>query len=74
MEFLVNEMDKNQLDVLFFDAVSFYDSEALEEMFPSFKTNYTYERKTALDGVYTGQEILALFHRLNCYRMSGKAD
>ena len=70
LEFLSNEMDKDRLDVLFFDAEAFYESEKLEEMFPSFKTNYTYKRSAALDGIYTGQEILALFRKINGYRVS----
>ncbi len=47
--------ERDNLDLLFFEAESFYDSEELEKEFPKFKT--LYHRKKAYEGVYQGKDL-----------------
>ena len=49
----------NQLDLLFFEASSFFESADLESRFPQYKT--AYDRQEAFPAVYSGEELYIRF-------------
>lgn len=53
---LVDQMEKDSLDLLCFDARPMYENEELEEEFPGFK--HSYERRKCYSGVLNGPEML----------------
>lgn len=59
---------KYDLDMLFFDAVPFYENKDLEETYASFKSYYT--TKVDLSFPRTGQQMLLDTLRLHAYRTS----
>lgn len=65
---LYERMEKDNLDILYFDAESFFESDELKEKF-GFYSNY-YTRKGKYPDVYTGKQLLALMHPNNDFRQS----
>lgn len=55
LEKIYRYAEENNLDLLFFEGTSFYESKSLELRFPQYKTAYT--RKNAYPRVYTGEEL-----------------
>lgn len=54
-EIILEQAENNQLDLLFFEGTTFYESPELEEKHPRFKTLYM--RNNAYPGVYTGEDL-----------------
>lgn len=52
---IYGKCEKEGLDLLFFEADSFYESEELERRFPEYKK--LYHRKRQYPGIYTGEEM-----------------
>lgn len=52
---IYGKCEKEALDLLFFEADSFYESEELERQFPEFKK--LYHRKRQYPDIYTGEEL-----------------
>ena len=60
-DILYNCAEQNQLDVLYFEGTSFYESIELEEQFPQYK--YVYNRKEAYPKVYSGEDLYIKFRK-----------
>lgn len=65
---IFNRAMEADLDALFFDGATFYDSEELAEQFKSFKTTYT--RALSHEECVSGIEMFKQFKRENTYRVS----
>lgn len=70
LEFLYNEARYDQLDVLYFDAITFYESNELKDKHSNYIKGYNYERVEELGDVYSGYEMMNEFQRINGYRVS----
>ena len=64
---LINWADNAQLDILFFDADTLYDSEDLKEQFPAFES--TYKRMVAHKECVHGTELFKQFKQEGTYRV-----
>ena len=61
LQIIFEQCEKDDLDLLFFEGDSFYESEGLEEKFPEFKS--LYHRKEVYPEVYRGEELYVKFRR-----------
>lgn len=68
LEELYCKASQENLDVLYFDAISFYDEEELTEKYGSLATYYL--RSKAYSQVYTGAELFTLLYNAKEYRPS----
>lgn len=68
LKVLFHQMEKNNLDIIYFSAESFYDTHELEEMFSEFKNNYGH--KAEENRIYTGKEIFVKFREDEDYIVS----
>ena len=68
LEYLYNYSNENTLDVLYFDGTSFYESEELEELKPSYKEYYI--RKFDYSECKTGPDLLVEMKKNGEYRQS----
>lgn len=68
LEYLFDESEKNNLDVLYFDAKSVYENGDLENTKSSYKTYY--DRPGKYQGVYKGVELFAQMLNDGTYRPS----
>lgn len=64
---LINWADSAQLDILFFDADTLYDSEDLKERFPAFES--TYKRTIAHKECVHGTKLFKQFKKEGTYRV-----
>lgn len=67
-ERLADTMEKQDLDLLYFDAESFYESSDLAENHPWFQ--WGYKRSCAYNEIYDGAELMSLFCRHGDYVQS----
>lgn len=67
-EKLLPQCELDQLDILYFDAKSVYDSPELEIQMGEFKN--TYKRPKPLATNVTGEELFITLHQLKSYRVS----
>lgn len=68
LDYLYTEAQKCNLDVLYFDASTFYENESLAEKYSGMAN--TYLRKEEYSNVVSGTELLEIFQRNNEYRVS----
>lgn len=68
LEYCYNELFKNELDVLYFDAEVFFDNLFVKEMHRI--PEDTYKREKSYDSIYTGLELFRIFKFQNKYRVS----
>lgn len=68
LEYCYNELLKNELDVLYFDAEVFFDNLFVKEMHRI--PENTYKREKSYDSIYTGLELFNIFKFQNKYRVS----
>ena len=68
LEEIYDKASKNKLDVLYYDADSFFESEKLEQEKGEYK-NY-YKRKEEYSEVYSGQQLFSLMRNKGEYRAS----
>jgi len=65
LEYLYYEAKNNELDILYFDGESFYESEKLKKQFGQNDCCY---RKKEYSEVYSGEELYALMRKDNVFR------
>lgn len=58
---IVGRAERENLDLLFFEATSFYESEELEQQFPAYKV--LYHRKGVYPGVWNGKSLYEEFRK-----------
>lgn len=68
LEFLVNEAEKNRLDILYFDGTVFFDNDELKKKYLYMQENYV--RPFEYSQTYSGIKLLSLMHHDNVYRVS----
>lgn len=68
LEILYHECKKDDLDNIYFDAESFYESEEVKQEQPQYI--HYYRRPAAFEQVMSGPELYATMENLNCYRPS----
>ena len=68
LEYLFSEAEKENLDVLYFDADVIYDNSELKEKYPHMHN--TYQRSNDYSEVYTGNELLEKLQKNKEYRVS----
>lgn len=68
LEVLHEQASRNELDVLFFDAIPFFEDSAMEEEHSSYKSYYS--RKSEYSGVTSGGELLTRMSLNDEYRPS----
>lgn len=68
LEYCYNELLKNKLDILYFDAEVFFDNLSVKEMHRI--PEDTYKREKSYDSIYTGLELFRIFKLQNKYRVS----
>lgn len=68
LEILYNECKKEDLDNIYFDAESFYESEEVKQEQPQYL--HYYRRPAAFEQVMSGPELYALMENLKWYRPS----
>lgn len=68
LEILYNECKKDDLDNIYFDAESFYESEEVKQEQPQYI--HYYRRPAAFEQVMSGPELYATMENLNWYRPS----
>lgn len=65
MESLYGQAHMNQLDIVLFDAASFYDDEKLKDAYPQYKS--LYKRKKEYGQIVAGSELFVHMKRDNAY-------
>ena len=65
LEYMYNEASKANLDVIYCDGISFYESEKLKDKFPLYQTMYT--RPKEFNEVTTGQTLFRNMVRHKCF-------
>jgi len=68
MEELYEVAKANNLDTLFFDGTSFYETKELEEKFPGYKTYY--KRNKDYKGVYNGRNIYSIMRECGDFKVT----
>lgn len=68
LERLCQTAEEQELDILYFDGVSFFDSPALEKEYGNMRD--TYQRPREYGGIYRGEELFYMFEKSHSYRVS----
>lgn len=67
-ETLYSYAEKDNLDIIYFEADSFYDTEEIKEKFPQFQT--LYHRKKEYNGIYKGRDLYIEMENAGDIKMS----
>ena len=68
LEYCYNELTKNNLDILYFDAEVFFDNDELKDKYKHMIG--TYKRESTYNEIYTGLKLFSLLKKQNKYRVS----
>lgn len=67
-ETLYSYAEKDNLDIIYFEADSFYDTEEIKQKFPQFQT--LYHRKKEYNGIYKGRDLYIEMENAGDVKMS----